>query len=123
MFNEFVSTYGATILYSILTAIAGYLGIVVKNLYTKHINDKTKKEVAETCVKAVEQLYKNLHGDEKLQKALEAASEMLASKGITIGEVELRLLIEASVAEFNDAFNKETKETTVDVTVEGEIEE
>lgn len=108
--KEFISVYGTTILYSILTAIAGYLGIVVKNLYTKYINDKTKKDVAETCVKAVEQLYKDLHGDEKLQKALEAASEMLAIKGISISEVEMRLLIEAAVAEFNDAFNK-TKPT------------
>ena len=69
LFSEFITTYGATILYSILTAIAGYLGIVVKNLYTKYINDKTKQDVAKTCVKAVEQIYKDLHGEEKLQKA------------------------------------------------------
>ena len=43
--NEFITNYGSTILYTILTAIAGYLGIVVKNLYTKFINDKTKKDV------------------------------------------------------------------------------
>lgn len=116
--KEFISVYGTTILYSILTAIAGYLGIVVKNLYTKYINDKTKKDVAETCVKAVEQLYKDLHGEEKLQKALEAASEMLAIKGISISEVEMRLLIEAAVAEFNDAFNR-TNETSA----ENELEE
>lgn len=114
--KEFISVYGTTILYSVLTAIAGYLGIVVKNLYTKYINDKTKKDVAETCVKAVEQLYKDLHGEEKLQKALEAASEMLAIKGISISEVEMRLLIEAAVAEFNDAFNK------TQLTVEGDTE-
>ena len=39
LLNEFISTYGTTILYSVLTAIAGYLGIVVKNLYTKYINE------------------------------------------------------------------------------------
>ena len=105
--NEFISMYGSTILYSILTALAGYLGIVIKNLYEKYINDKTKKDVAKTCVQAVEQLYKDLHGDEKLQKALEAASDMLMSKGITITDIELRMLIEAAVGEFNDAFNKD----------------
>lgn len=110
--QEFISVYGTTILYSILTAIAGYLGVVIKNIYTKHINDKTKQDVAKTVVKAVEQMYKDLHGDEKLQKALEAASDMLLTKGITISEIELRMLIEAAVAEFNDAFNK-TGETTV----------
>ena len=104
LINEFISAYGTTILYSILTAIAGYLGIVVKNLYQKYINDKTKQDVVKTCVKAVEQIYKDLHGEEKLHKALEAASEMLMSKNITITDIELRMLIEAAVAEFNDAF-------------------
>lgn len=108
LLNEFISTYGTTILYSVLTAIAGYLGIVVKNLYTKYINDKTKQDVAKTCVKAVEQIYKDLHGEEKLQKALEAASEMLMNKNIAITDIELRMLIEAAVAEFNDAFNSTT---------------
>ena len=108
LFNEFISTYGTTILYSILTAIAGYLGIVVKNLYTKYINDKTKQDVAKTCVKAVEQIYKDLHGEEKLQKALEAASDMLLTKNISISDIELRILIEAAVAEFNDAFKTTT---------------
>lgn len=124
--NEFISTYGTTILYSILTAIAGYLGIVVKNLYQRYINDKTKQDVAKTCVQAVEQLYKDLHGDEKLQKALDAASEMLMVKGITITNIELRMLIEAALAEFNDAFNSgetTTEKTTVtEIVAEYEIE-
>lgn len=106
--KEFISVYGTTILYSILTAIAGYIGIVVKNLYQKYINDKTKQDVAKTVVQAVEQMYKDLHGDEKLQKALEAASDMLMTNGISISDIELRMLIEAAVAEFNDAFNSES---------------
>lgn len=106
LINEFIITYGAAILNTIITAIAGYLGIVIKNLYAKYINDKTKKSIAETCVKAVEQIYKDLHGDEKLNKALEAASEMLVEKGITVTNIELRMLIESAVAGFNNAFNK-----------------
>lgn len=120
--QEFISTYGTTILYSILTAIAGYLGIVVKNLYTKYINDKTKQDVAKTVVKAVEQMYKDLHGDEKLQKALEAASDMLLTKGITVSDIELRMLIEAAVAEFNDTFNRAELTVETETTVETEVE-
>lgn len=120
--KEFISVYGTTILYSILTALAGYLGIVVKNIYQKYINDKTKQDVAKTCVKAVEQIYKDLHGEEKLQKALESASEMLANKGISISDLELRMLIEAAVAEFNDAFNSSGKDTSTEV-VEEVVEE
>lgn len=109
MFAQFISEYGTMILYSIITAIAGYIGIVVKNLYQKYVNDQTKKDVVKTVVKGIEQIYKDLHGEEKLDKALEAASEMLFEKGIKITEFELKMLIEASVAEFNNAFNKEVE--------------
>ena len=107
MFAEFINTYGLELMYALLTALAGYLGIVIKNLYTKHINDKTKEAVAKTVVKGVEQIYKDLHGEEKLDVALSAASTMLTEKGIHVTELELRMLIEAALAEFNKAFNKE----------------
>ena len=102
----FISEYGTTILYAVLTALAGYIGIFAKKLYTKYVNDKTKQAVAKTVVQAVEQIYKDLHGEEKLNKALEAASEMLAEKGITITDLEMRMLIEAALAEFNKAFEQ-----------------
>ena len=107
MFADFVNQYGTSILYTVLTAIFGYVGIVAKNLYTKYINDKTKQAVVKTVVQGVEQMYKDLRGAEKLDKALEAASEMLEEKGIAISGFELRMLIEAALAEFNGAFNKE----------------
>lgn len=110
--KEFISEYGTTILYAILTALAGYLGIVIKRLYTKFVNDKTKQAVAKTVVQAIEQIYKDLHGEEKLNKALESMSEMLAEKGITITDLEMRMLIEAAVAEFNEAFKKEPASAT-----------
>lgn len=110
--NEFVSNYGMTILYAIFTSIAGYIGLVVKNLYKKYVDDDTKKSVVKTCVLAVEQLYKDIHGDDKLQKALEAASKILAEKNISISDTELRMLIEASVSEFNDSFSGSASEDT-----------
>lgn len=119
MLNQFISEYGTTILYTILTAIAGYVGIWIKSLYTKYVNDKTKQDVAKTVVKAVEQMYKELHGEEKLQKALEAASDMLTNKGITISDIELRMLLEASVSEFNKAFNSnESNSGTPDMDID-----
>lgn len=105
IFTQFINEYGTTILYTILTALAGYIGIWVKSLYTKYINDKTKQDVVKTCVSAVEQLYKDLHGEEKYNKVVESVSEMLMEKGITITELELKMLIEAAVGEFNEVFN------------------
>lgn len=92
---------------TVITGLFTYVGIVIKTQYTKYINDKTKKDVVATVVQAVEQIYKDLHGDEKLTKAIEGASEMLTEKGITVTEIELRYLIESSVNAFNDGFKKE----------------
>ena len=113
LFQEFISTYGAAILYAIVTAIAGYIGIALKNLYTKYVNDKTKEAVVKTCVKAVEQLYNDLDGDEKLDKCIQSISEILTEKGIAISELEIRMLIEAAVNELNRQF-VETEATTAD---------
>lgn len=102
----FISEYGTTILYAILSGIFAYLGVKVKALADKYLNTKIKQDVARTVVQAVEQVYKDLHGEEKLNQALIAASEMLAEKGITVTDLEMRMLIEAAVAEFNRAFEK-----------------
>lgn len=106
--TDFISEYGAEILMAIITFVATYLGIYLKKVATKWLDNKTKQDIAKTCVKAVEQIYKDLHGEEKLQEALKAASEMLQSENITVTDIELRMLIEAAVAEFNDAFNSTT---------------
>lgn len=111
MFAEFVNEYGLQIIYMIVTAIAGWLGIVIKNLATKYLNDKTKQSVARSAVKFVEQVYKDLHGEEKFNAALTAASEMLMEKGIHVSDLEMRVLIEAAVAEFNAAFKNGAVET------------
>lgn len=81
LMKQFVNEYGTAILYTVITAIAGYLGVWAKKLYGKYISDKTKKAVAKTVVMAIEQLYRDLNGEEKLEKALESASDMLEEKG------------------------------------------
>lgn len=105
-FTSFISVYGPPILYTVLTAVFAWLGVKIKTLVDKYLNNKIKKDVAHTIVKATEQLYKDLHGEEKLNKALSAASSMLSEKGITVTDLELRMLIEAAVAEFNDTFKR-----------------
>lgn len=101
---KFISEYGTTILYGILTAIAGAFAIWAKKVYTDFINTKTKEKIVKVCVNAVEQLYKDLHGEEKYNKVVESVVEMLGEKGITITELELKMLIEATVGEFNETF-------------------
>lgn len=107
--KDFIAQYGMMFLYAIITGIAGYIGLQMKRIYEKHINTKEKKAVAKIVVQAVEQMYATASGDEKLNEALTAAREMLAEKGINVTELEMRMLIEAAVAEFNDAFSKNTE--------------
>ena len=61
-----------------------------------------------TAVRFVEQVYRDIHGAEKLKKAMEKASEILAGYGITISDEELIAMLEAAVNEFNDSFHKRT---------------
>ena len=101
-----INIYGDQILMLILTAFLGSLGYAAKKLYARHINDDTKRAVAKTVVWFVEQVWKELHGPEKLRKALETAEAMLLKKGIDWDADEMMVLIEAAVAEFNEAFKK-----------------
>ena len=98
---DFLKDQAFTILSTIILAIIGYIGTQVKKIYEEYINNKTKKHIVETVVKAVEQVYKDLDGPEKLEKAKENIILMLQEKGITITEIELDMLIESVVAEFN----------------------
>lgn len=106
MFVEFINAYGLQIMYAIITAIAGYIGIAMKNLYKKYVNTKVKRDVVETAIRGVEQIYKDIHGPEKLENAMVAASEMLAEEGIAVTDLELRMLIEAAVRKMNEEFQK-----------------
>lgn len=106
MFEYFIYCYGNQILTAILCAIAGCIGYAANKIYKDHINDDTKRAIAKVVVQFVEQVWKELHGADKLAKALETAQELLAKKGIDFDAEEMEVLIEAAVAEFNEAFKK-----------------
>lgn len=104
--GEIFATYALPVIAAAVTALAGFIGSQLKGLYQKYINDKTKEAVVRTCVKAAEQLYHDLSGPEKFEAAKKGVEEMLNEKGIPISELELNLLIESVVSEFNYGFAK-----------------
>lgn len=104
MFEYFIYCYGNQILMAILCAVCGCVGYAIKNLYARYVNDDTKRSVANVAVKFVEQVWYTLHGPDKLAKALETAEALMKKKGIDFDADEMKILIEATVAEFNDAF-------------------
>ena len=104
--NEIMNNYLQQIVLLLILALASWLGNQVKNLYKKYITTKIKQNICRTVVRFVEQVYQDLHGQEKLAQAMAKASEILEGYGITISESELVAMIEAAVNEFNNAFSK-----------------
>ena len=115
MFEYFIAHYGTQILTAILCALFGSLGYAVKKLATKYVNDDTKRSIARDAMLFVEQVWKTIHGADKLAKALEVAEALLKKKGIDFDAEEMQILIEAAVAEFNKTFKSPlTEESTAD---------
>lgn len=106
MFTEVINMYGAEIIGTLLLALAGIVAMVAKNMAAKYLDTDTKRTLAKVVVQFVEQAYKDLHGEEKLGAALATLSELLAEKKIYATETEMKVLIEAAVAEFNEVFKK-----------------
>lgn len=104
---SFINEYSLSIIHSIATIIISYISLQVKKILEKHTNDKTKKEVINMVCKAINQLYPNESGENKLNLAITNAKEILAEKGITISDLELRMYIEGTV--FSIKNNNTTK--------------
>lgn len=106
MFIEIINMYGAEIIGTLLVTLFGIFGMVAKNLAAKYLDTDTKRTLAKVVVQFVEQAYKHLHGKDKLNTALITFSQLLAEKKINASADEMRILIEAAVAEFNEVFKK-----------------
>lgn len=104
--NNFITEYGTLLLYTAITAIVGMVAGFIKKKYTEKVNTETKKQVVKTVVNAIQQLYTDLDGEAKKEKAIESISAMLAEKGITITPLEIDMLIEAAIAEAKKVWEK-----------------
>lgn len=97
---------GLEILAVVVGLAVTFLCAKIRKYFEQKQISAEKKELAKQVVLAVEQMYYELEGEEKLEKALEMASTALKEKKINIEATELRMLIESAVASFNDVFNK-----------------
>lgn len=105
--NEILATYAMEIIKVIALMIFTIIGVSAAKLQAKYINTETKRKVVATTVAYIEQVYKDLHGDEKLARALAVAASILSQKGIKTTDEELKVLIEAAVKKMNDAYKEE----------------
>ena len=86
----------------VIAAVGTFIIGIIKAKYTEYVNTDTKKELAMLTVRYVEQVFKALHGDEKLNKAKSAFVDMLNEKGIEVSEAEINMLLEAAVHQMNE---------------------
>lgn len=106
-------SYGGEIAVLAVTVVFGCLGYAAKQIYKSLVTDQQKEAIAKVAARCVEQVWKTIHGPEKMGMALVYAEALLAKKGIKFDAEEMTILIEAAVAEFNKAFEK-TGENEVD---------
>lgn len=90
----------------VLATIGTCLIGIIKAKYSEYVNTDTKKEIAMLTVRYVEQVFKTLHGTEKLDKAKSAFVKILNEKGIKVSEAEINMLLEAAVHKMNEGADK-----------------
>lgn len=91
------------LLTTIVILIFGYIGTKLKAIKDKQINTAEKEMVVQHTVKYVEQVYKDVHGQEKFDACLAKVDEILKEKGIPFGQEEIKVLIESAVNSMNYA--------------------
>lgn len=99
-----INGYINQIILTILLLFAAFLGAQVRNIYRKYVNTEIKQAVCKTAVLFVEQVYRDIHGPDKLAAAMARASDILKEYGIEISNVELTAMLEAAVREFINSF-------------------
>lgn len=97
MLIDFTKEYGLNIVHSIAMGVLSYIAFDIKKIYKKYIIDKTKKEVVKMVCRYINEVYSNVTSEEKLNIALSSTKEILKDKGITISDLELKVLLHNSI--------------------------
>ncbi len=97
------------ILVTLFTVIITYVATRLKKKFEEYINTDAKQKIVKMVVNATEQLYKNLDGEQKLIKAKENIIALIKEKGLSITELEMDMMIEEVVNNFNQILKKDGK--------------
>ena len=96
----------AQILVIVIGAVAGLVGMKVKNFYNqKEIKEaiENNKVIIGIAVDFAEQTYKALDGSERFEKAKDKAVAMMNERGIPVKEEEIDAMIEQAVLSFKNS--------------------
>lgn len=110
--NELLQEVTPVVLELVSIIIIGLIGFTVPKVKTffddKGITEKLTQYdyLADVAVMAVEQIYKNEHGDVKKQQAKEYIIHSLNEMNLSITEQQLDMFVEAAVKRAKDEWNK-----------------
>ncbi len=90
----------------VLTAVIGRIVAVVGKGLKERFSEESIMSAAYTVVGAVEMMYREAGGEEKMQWALSLLEDRLKGKGIDLSREEMRLFLESAVAEWKRAFRE-----------------
>lgn len=93
----------------VLTGVATWLGTLAGKLWREKAADEWVQNFAGICVQAVEQMYRDRNGEEKLCLAIEMCENFAKAKGVSVSSDQIRVFLESALAELKDAFCKEAK--------------
>lgn len=111
--SELVSRLLYDVLILLATVAAGYAvawlrkRLGVEGMKRIEAELATKQELAGLAVRFVEQVYRDLHGEEKYQKAADWLAARAGELGLKITADEIKGLIEAALRAFKDEFGEE----------------
>jgi len=101
---EMLAYYAPQLMQAVLYVAAIILAVAASKYVKPLLQNKVVEVFARNAVLFVEQTCKDLHGEDKLNKALEQLSRKLATWKINITAEEMKFMIEAAVAKFNQVF-------------------
>lgn len=91
----------------VITFVGTKTATLLGRIFREKNFDRQILEIAKASVAAAEMIYREAGGEEKLAHAMEAAEKMLTEKGIGITKESLRVWLEAALAEWKGAFEKQ----------------
>ena len=121
LIKEFITTYGNELLYTIITTVLTYVGLRIKTLYEKHVNDSIKKNIIDSIINK-SQIDKNTLVIE-IGPGAGSLTYKLSSyaKNVLCYEIDttLKELLEEEILNFD----KLIEETTIKVILNGEYDD
>jgi hypothetical protein len=96
-----IMPYAISGLAAVVAWVAGWLGKKIGAYIDSKSNSEQIRAIVSATVRYVEQIGKEMDAAQKLELAKEKAVEWANAKGVPVSEIEVEILIEAFVQEFN----------------------